>query len=114
MFFLFFFFKQKTAYEMLRSLVGSEMCIRDRWNGVTTGDFDGDGRLDIVASNWGRNTVYQGYRAKPLQLFYGDVDDNGTFEAIITCFDEQLGQQVPFRGLDYLGKALPLLRERFR
>ena len=23
-------FKQKTAYEMLRSLVGSEMCIRDR------------------------------------------------------------------------------------
>src|SRR5674536_403547 len=25
-----FFFKQKTAYEMLRSLVGSEMCIRDR------------------------------------------------------------------------------------
>ena len=27
---LFFFFKQKTAYEMLRSLVGSEMCIRDR------------------------------------------------------------------------------------
>ena len=26
---LFFFFKQKTAYEMLRSLVGSEMCIRD-------------------------------------------------------------------------------------
>src|SRR5678815_127544 len=28
-FFVFFFFKQKTAYEMLRSLVGSEMCIRD-------------------------------------------------------------------------------------
>eukprot|EP00658_Telonema_sp_P-2_P039123 TRINITY_DN27991_c0_g1_i2.p1 TRINITY_DN27991_c0_g1~~TRINITY_DN27991_c0_g1_i2.p1 ORF type:complete len:126 (+),score=50.03 TRINITY_DN27991_c0_g1_i2:102-479(+) len=32
MFFVFFFFfKQKTAYEMLRSLVGSEMCIRDRY-----------------------------------------------------------------------------------
>ena len=26
---VFFFFKQKTAYEVLRSLVGSEMCIRD-------------------------------------------------------------------------------------
>ena len=43
---LFFFFKQKTAYEMLRSLVGSEMCIRDRadcvksvvlWNPVDLG-----------------------------------------------------------------------------
>eukprot|EP00658_Telonema_sp_P-2_P045366 TRINITY_DN33317_c0_g1_i1.p1 TRINITY_DN33317_c0_g1~~TRINITY_DN33317_c0_g1_i1.p1 ORF type:complete len:162 (-),score=42.95 TRINITY_DN33317_c0_g1_i1:166-651(-) len=30
----FFFFKQKTAYEMLRSLVGSEMCIRDRMLGA--------------------------------------------------------------------------------
>eukprot|EP00831_Metopus_contortus_P037583 TRINITY_DN29602_c0_g1_i3.p1 TRINITY_DN29602_c0_g1~~TRINITY_DN29602_c0_g1_i3.p1 ORF type:complete len:226 (-),score=61.41 TRINITY_DN29602_c0_g1_i3:73-750(-) len=29
--FLFFFFKQKTAYEMQRGLVGSEMCIRDRY-----------------------------------------------------------------------------------
>ena len=29
MFFLFFFFKQKTAYEIMPSLVGSEMCIRD-------------------------------------------------------------------------------------
>ena len=28
---MFFFFKQKTAYEMLRSLVGSEMCIRDSY-----------------------------------------------------------------------------------
>ena len=26
---MFFFFKQETAYEKLRSLVGSEMCIRD-------------------------------------------------------------------------------------
>ena len=25
-----FFFKQKTAYEILSGLVGSEMCIRDR------------------------------------------------------------------------------------
>ena len=24
-------FKQKTAYELLRSLVGSELCIRDRF-----------------------------------------------------------------------------------
>ncbi len=26
----FFFFKQKTAYEVLSGLVGSEVCIRDR------------------------------------------------------------------------------------
>eukprot|EP00825_Cyclidium_porcatum_P027039 TRINITY_DN2905_c0_g1_i2.p1 TRINITY_DN2905_c0_g1~~TRINITY_DN2905_c0_g1_i2.p1 ORF type:complete len:157 (+),score=30.14 TRINITY_DN2905_c0_g1_i2:76-546(+) len=28
---IFFFFKQKTAYEIMPSLVGSEMCIRDRY-----------------------------------------------------------------------------------
>ena len=31
---LFFFFKQKTAYEILIGLVGSEMCIRDRTDTV--------------------------------------------------------------------------------
>ena len=36
-----FFFKQKTAYEMQRSLVGSEMCIRDSYNGD-----DGSALLD--------------------------------------------------------------------
>ena len=35
----FFFFKQKTAYEMLRSLVGSEMCIRDSSSSVQCASF---------------------------------------------------------------------------
>ena len=44
---LFFFFKQKTAYEISACLVGSEMCIRDRfitmnfwtaWAGKTASD----------------------------------------------------------------------------
>eukprot|EP00831_Metopus_contortus_P055553 TRINITY_DN4705_c0_g1_i1.p1 TRINITY_DN4705_c0_g1~~TRINITY_DN4705_c0_g1_i1.p1 ORF type:complete len:197 (+),score=38.64 TRINITY_DN4705_c0_g1_i1:35-625(+) len=34
----FFFFKQKTAYEMQRGLVGSEMCIRDRYQRRVHGD----------------------------------------------------------------------------
>ena len=34
-----FFFKQKTAYEMLRSLVGSEMCIRDSDSSTTKNCF---------------------------------------------------------------------------
>ena len=33
--YIFFFFKQKTAYEIMPSLVGSEMCIRDRHDTVT-------------------------------------------------------------------------------
>src|SRR3989454_12643606 len=40
-----------------------------RWNGVTTGDLDGDGRLDIVATSWGRNGMTQVDSAHPLFLY---------------------------------------------
>eukprot|EP01016_Furgasonia_blochmanni_P050905 TRINITY_DN7937_c0_g2_i2.p1 TRINITY_DN7937_c0_g2~~TRINITY_DN7937_c0_g2_i2.p1 ORF type:complete len:199 (-),score=74.30 TRINITY_DN7937_c0_g2_i2:51-608(-) len=36
----FFFFKQKTAYEIMPSLVGSEMCIRDRYQRRVHGEFN--------------------------------------------------------------------------
>src|SRR5659263_120490 len=39
--FAFFFFKQKTAYDIMPSLVGSEMCIRDRNNRAPVGAFPG-------------------------------------------------------------------------
>src|SRR5678816_4831713 len=44
-FYFFFFFKQKTAYEMLRSLVGSEMCIRDSHITVDNNILRGGGRI---------------------------------------------------------------------
>ena len=42
------------------------------WRGVTTGDIDGDGRLDIIASNWGLNSDYQASSNQPVRLYYGD------------------------------------------
>ena len=83
------------------------------WNGVTTGDFDGDGRLDIVASNWGNNTPYESHRAHPLQILYGDVNQDGTTAVIETYFDVPMGKWVPERGMDAMAQALPFLRERF-
>ena len=45
------------------------------WHGVTTGDIDGDGRLDIIASNWGLNSDYQAEQqsagADVLRRFFG-------------------------------------------
>jgi hypothetical protein len=83
------------------------------WNGVTTGDFDGDGKLDIVASNWGRNTPYQSHRQKPLRLFYGDLDGDGTEDLIEAYYDPELKKTVPERMLSFVARGLPLIRERF-
>ena len=62
------------------------------WNGVATGDLDGDGRLEIVASNWGLNSAYQTSRQYPRKVYFGDLDGNGTFDLIEARFSQQAGQ----------------------
>ena len=84
------------------------------WNGVTTGDIDGDGRLDIIASNWGLNSSYHRPSAtRPLRLYYEDFDDSGTMDILETEYDEGNGQVVPRRDLGFLSKGWPALRSRF-
>ena len=83
------------------------------WNSVASGDFDGDGRLDIVAGNWGRNTRYQAHRSRPLRLYFGDLGGIGTTDVIEAHFDAGLDRWVPERQLDTLAASLPFLRGTF-
>eukprot|EP00658_Telonema_sp_P-2_P068917 TRINITY_DN57937_c0_g1_i1.p1 TRINITY_DN57937_c0_g1~~TRINITY_DN57937_c0_g1_i1.p1 ORF type:complete len:126 (+),score=29.69 TRINITY_DN57937_c0_g1_i1:78-455(+) len=62
----FFFFKQKTAYEMLRSLVGSEMCIRDRLSSCTC--VSGGGVLRMGRSSATDSNRYTRIRLKVAYL----------------------------------------------
>jgi hypothetical protein len=83
------------------------------WNGVTTGDLDGDGRLDIIASNWGQNSRYEAHRAAPLRLYYGDFDGSGALGLIEAYFEPEIGKYVPERRLDIAARSIPSLRARF-
>ncbi len=85
---------------------------RGWWNGVATGDFDGDGRLEIVASNWGLNSAVRATPAHPRRLHYGDLDDNGTADLIEARFDPTLGKEVPDLTLNWARAALPFLHAR--
>jgi hypothetical protein len=83
------------------------------WTGVTTGDLDGDGRLDIVAANWGLNSDYRATREQPLQMYYGDLLERGTVTLIETVWDPSSRTGAPRHRLDMLSRELPMLPERF-
>jgi len=83
------------------------------WNGVSTGDFDGDGQMDIVAANWGRNTKYQRYLDRPAKIFYGDFNRAGKVAVVEAFYDPDLRKVVPWPDLDALSRALPFVLERF-
>ncbi len=83
------------------------------WNGVAAGDFNGDGRLDLVASNWGRNTQEQPFLREGWRVHFGDLAGRGTTEIVEAILDRDHGRLAPWRDLDALAHSLPWLRERF-
>jgi hypothetical protein len=83
------------------------------WNGVATGDFDGDGKLDIVASNWGRNTPYESHREQPLRLLYGSWVSSDSGDLLEAYYDPAMQRLVPERLLSFVSRGLPFVRERY-
>lgn len=87
---------------------------KGRWNGIAAGDFDGDGRLDLVASNWGRNwrTDQPPGAPTPVHLYYGDFSDDGVLETLLASTDPILGIITPWRERKVVAAAISGLEER--
>ncbi len=82
------------------------------WNGVAVGDFDGDGRVDFVASNWGQNSKYEeSYDAqRPLRIYHGDFNEMNRVEIIEAHIDPYTRKLVPERDLTSSAAAVPYIR----
>ena len=84
------------------------------WNGVATGDLEGDGRPEIIAGNWGLNTRWKATQEHPLKLYYGDLDRNGIIDLVEARFDRAMNKEVPLRTMKSVGPAIPFVPEKMR
>lgn len=79
------------------------------WNGVATGDFNNDGRPDLVATNWGTNSPYQVDGGQPIKMYYQDFNGDGRPEIIESYHDPGVGGYVPRRKLPtFMSSPVPI------
>ena len=83
-----------------------------RWNGLATGDIDGDGRLDIIATSWGRNTTLAADSARPLVMVYGPIGSGPAPEMLIARHDARIGAMAPLNSFPRVRMVIPDLPAR--
>jgi hypothetical protein len=83
------------------------------WNSITAADVDGDGRMDLLAGNWGLNSAYQASSAQPVRLYYGDIGRRGVNDLLEAYYAPESKAVVPRRTLGVLSRAMPLLQEYY-
>ncbi|MFM7103213.1 MAG: VCBS repeat-containing protein, partial [Verrucomicrobiota bacterium] len=83
-----------------------------RWQGVAAGDFNEDGRMDLVAGNWGLNSFLAPAPGDPpWRCRWGDLDGNGTVE-VVESRPGPDGREWPVRKYGTWVAAWPALRDR--
>jgi hypothetical protein len=81
------------------------------WNRIVAGDFDGDGRVDLVVGNLGLNGRLHASLTEPARMYVKDFDGNGFAEQIISLYNG--GVSYPLSLRDDLIRSLPYLKARY-
>ncbi len=56
------------------------------WKRIVPGDFNGDGKMDFLLGNCGKNTRLKASPDKPMSLFFNDFDENGKSEQFVARY----------------------------
>jgi hypothetical protein len=83
-----------------------------RWNGIAVGDFDSDGRLDLIATSWGRNIPWQATESRPYTLTVSRSADD-RLALLFGRADSITQREMPLDGFSRIGAAMPSVKERF-
>ncbi len=81
------------------------------WNKLDTADFNGDGKTDLLAGNYGRNAQFHPSEKEPAEMYYKDFDDNGSVDPIFCCYIN--GKSYPFVTRDELLDQMSTMRTRY-
>jgi hypothetical protein len=84
---------------------------RGWWNKLLAGDFNGDGKADLLVGNLGLNSQCRATDAAPAELYYKDFDDNGSVDPILCLYTG--GRSYPYVSRDELLDQISLMRTRF-
>jgi hypothetical protein len=83
-----------------------------RWIGIAAGDLDGDGKLDLVATSWGRNVPAKADTADPLVMVYGRFAPNAEEEMVIAKNDPRIRGLAPLNSYARVRSVMPDLATR--
>ena len=81
------------------------------WNFILPYDIDNDGDIDLIAGNLGLNSRIKASEKEPVRLYYGDFDENGKKEQVLTYY--LAGREIPFANKSELEKQIPVLKKKF-
>lgn len=97
--------------ELPTQMGGKAVSLTGWWNFALPHDFDGDGDLDILAGNTGKNSRLKPTVDQPVRLYIGDFDGNGQAEQLLTYFI--LGKETPFATHAEVLSQMPSLKKKF-